>query len=108
MATKKQLRRSPEADIRTMINWKEVDQLAKTLAAIKKENDMTNFLKGLLTIRELRDISHRLEIARLLNKGLTYEEIRFQLKNVGVTTITRVGQKLSTYNDIFRKIFKNF
>lgn len=104
MATKRQLTRSPEADKRKVIKWHEFDNLIDILKSIKDNSEMTNFIKFLLTPRESRDLSRRLAIAKMLQKDLTYQEIRFQLENVGIATIAKVNQKLNQNKKKLRNI----
>ena len=106
MATRKQLTRSPEADKKKIIQKGEFRQLVLILAQIPDPKEMKSLLKSIFTIRETKEISRRLEIARQLHHGLTYEEIQFQLEGVGMSTIARVGLRLNQNPDIFRKIFR--
>ena len=104
MATRRQLTQSPEADKRKMIEWHEFERLIDILKSIKNNSEMTDFIKFLLAPRESRDLSRRLAIAKMLQKGLTYQEIRFQLDNVGIATIAKVSQKMNRNKKQIRNI----
>jgi len=75
-----------------MTNAKE-KQLAKAFLSLKKEQDVVNFLRDLLTLPEIDEFANRLEIARLLLRGETYLTIAKET-NVSTTTVTRVAQWL--------------
>lgn len=69
------------------------DHLADILVSIKSKGEMKVFLMGLLTSKELADIPKRLEIVRLLKKGIPQQEIARRL-HVGVATVTRGSKEL--------------
>ncbi len=54
---------------------------------------MLEFLKGILTPRELEELTTRLEIVKLLKSGLPHQEIARRLK-VGVATVTRGSREI--------------
>ena len=68
--------------------------LIKILLGIKNPTEMSDFLSGLLTIRELSEIPVRLEIVRLLKKGVSQHVIAKKL-GVGIATVTRGSKELS-------------
>lgn len=69
---------------------RDMQNLIKAFASLKTEDEIANFLRDLMTIKELDDISQRWQIVLLLRQNLPYLEIA---KKVGVstTTVTRVA-----------------
>ena len=70
------------------------DDLCAALASLDGRDDVAAFLRDACTLSELEAICHRLEVARLLDRGgRTYLEIA---KEVGTstTTVTRVAHWL--------------
>lgn len=68
--------------------------LAQAFLSLKKEQDVLDFLRDLMTVAEIEEFSHRLEIARLLKKGeKSYIEIAAGV-GTSTTTVTRVAQWL--------------
>jgi len=67
--------------------------LVKTVASLRSEEDVANFLRDIGTLRELHVLSERLEVARLLSKGLSYREVA-QHVGASTTTVTRVAHFL--------------
>lgn len=67
--------------------------LAKAFLTLKTDQEVLNFLRDLLTPAEIEEFSNRLEIARLLEKGMPYLEIA-KKAGVSTTTVTRVAQWL--------------
>lgn len=67
---------------------KYLTELIHTLLSIKNENDLDNFLRGILTTKELDEIPTRLQIVKMLKKGTPQHEIAKML-GVGIATVTR-------------------
>lgn len=67
--------------------------LMKVFLKLKTEQDVANFLRDLLTIKELEEFANRLEMARLLKQGMSYKAIAKKLK-VSTTTVTRTAHWL--------------
>ncbi|KKP52895.1 MAG: TrpR like protein, YerC/YecD [Candidatus Roizmanbacteria bacterium GW2011_GWA2_33_33] len=64
--------------------------LAKVFLKLKTEQEVANFLRDLLTIKEMEEFANRLEMAKLLKQGLSYKAIAKKL-GVSTTTVTRVA-----------------
>lgn len=83
--------------------------LAKAFASLKTEQEVLDFLRDLLTPAEFEEFANRIEIARLLLKDNSYQEIA---KEVGTstTTVTRVAQWLFSgsggYATVLSRLFK--
>lgn len=70
-----------------------VGELVSAFLKNKSNEEMLDFLKGILTPREIEKLSTRLQIVKLLKKGLPHQEIARRLK-VGVATVTRGSREL--------------
>lgn len=70
-----------------------VGELINAFLRQKTRQEMLEFLKGILTPKELEELTNRLQIIKLLKKGLPHQEIARQLK-VGVATVTRGSREL--------------
>ena len=68
-------------------------ELAGTLLKIKSAPDMLDFLRGLLTTKELQKIPTRLRIVKLLKKTIPQQRIAKKLK-VGVATVSRASKAI--------------
>ena len=78
------------ADLRTP----EVEDLLAVLASIDDEDAMFALLEDLFTIREIRESSQRLAVARMLDAGKSYAKIE-GATGASATTIARVSKCLS-------------
>ncbi|MBR2635245.1 MAG: hypothetical protein IKD31_06670 [Clostridia bacterium] len=86
-----------------MNHWqnKATDRLVEVLSALSDKNDCYAFLEDLCTIREIMDMSQRLEVAILLKKGTNYQEIN-RICGASTATISRVNKCLSYGNGGYR------
>jgi len=71
-----------------------VGELVEAFLTNKSKSEMLDFLKGILTPRESEELTTRLQIVKLIKKGLPHQEIARRLK-VGVATVTRGSRELS-------------
>ncbi|PIR96349.1 MAG: hypothetical protein COT92_01555 [Candidatus Doudnabacteria bacterium CG10_big_fil_rev_8_21_14_0_10_42_18] len=78
---------------------------AKALGAIHNAVEAASFIKDLLSEAEVIMLARRLQIARLLERGCTYEEIQKTMK-VSNTTITKVQTWLDLYGEGYRTVLK--
>lgn len=69
------------------------EELINSFLDQKNKFEMKDFLFGILTPKEIDEISTRLQIVKLLKKGLPHQEIARRLK-VGVATVTRGSREL--------------
>ncbi len=78
------------ADLRT----KEVEDLLKVLAGITDPDKIFALLEDLFTVREIKDTSQRLDVARMLREGSSYAVIE-KATGASATTIARVSKALN-------------
>jgi TrpR family trp operon transcriptional repressor len=72
---------------------KDLEEFINILLSVKSKEGMEDFLKGILTTKELLEIPNRLKIVKMLKKGMSQHEIAGDLK-VGVATVTRGSREL--------------
>ena len=68
-----------------------LEQLAAALVAIGEREEMLAFLRDICSSTELAALAQRLEVARLVDRGVPYAEIAKQL-GASTATVTRVAQ----------------
>lgn len=76
--------------------------LRTALRSCKTDADMENFLRDIATLSELQALSERLEVARLLGKGLSYRQIAKET-GASTTTVTRVAHFLENGEGGYRR-----
>ena len=69
-------------------------QFFKAILSLKDEQECADFFDDVATIKELLDMSARLEVARLLKSGKVFNEIS-QETGASSATISRVNKCLS-------------
>ena len=78
------------------------EKLIKALLSLENEAECIAFLKDLCTIREMDDMSQRLEVAILLKAGKNYQEI-CAATGASTATICRVNKCL-TWGEGYRAV----
>ena len=81
------------------------DVLVRALLSLNNEEEVYRVLEDLLTIREVGELSQRLEVARLLREGVTYAEIAAKT-GASSATIGRVNRCLSYGADGYRRVLE--
>ena len=72
----------------------EVEDLLKVLADVDDADTVFALMEDLFTIREIKEISQRLAVARMLDKGRPYVVIEKET-GASATTIARVSKALN-------------
>ncbi len=71
------------------IRGKEVDQLFRAILSMETLEDCYIFFDDLCTVNEVKSLAQRLEVARMLKEGHTYQEIERET-GASTATISRV------------------
>ncbi len=71
-----------------------LDRLFQSFLKLETVDECYAYFEDLCTIKELNDMAQRLEVAILLNKGLSYQKITEQV-DVSTATIGRVSKCLN-------------
>lgn len=69
------------------------DQLFTAILSLEGLEECYSFFEDLCTVGEIKSLSQRLEVARMLEEGLKYEEI-MEKTGVSSATISRVKKAL--------------
>ena len=80
-------------------------ELLQALLSLRNTEECRAFLRDLCTVPELIGMSQRLQVAKLLLAGETYDTIRRQLQ-VSSATITRVNTALQYGSGGYRAVLE--
>ncbi|MBQ4160643.1 MAG: TrpR YerC/YecD [Clostridia bacterium] len=78
-----------------------VDRLFQAILNLKDLDECYSFFEDICTIKELQDISQRLEVAELLSQNISYLEIS-KKTGASTATISRVNKCLIYGNDGYK------
>ena len=83
------------------LRGKEVDQLFEAVLSLKDIEECYKFFDDLCTMNEIQSLAQRLEVARMLMGGSTYQKIE---KDTGASTatISRVKRCINYGNDGYK------
>ena len=73
---------------------KAIDRLMKAVLTLQSAEECYAFFEDICTIKEIQDMSQRLEVAELLSDGCNYQEV-VEKTNVSTATICRVNKCLN-------------
>lgn len=81
----------------------QTDKLMTAISKLNTKKDCYDFFEDICTIREILDMSKRLECAKLLSDGQSYDEV---MKKVGISsaTLSRVSKALKYGTGGYNKI----
>ncbi|WP_040949708.1 YerC/YecD family TrpR-related protein [Gorillibacterium massiliense] len=83
------------------LNDKSIDQLFEAIMTLKSVEDCYIFFDDLCTVNEIESLAQRLEVARMLRKGNTYNQIEAET-GASTATISRVKRCLNYGNDGYK------
>lgn len=72
----------------------EIDALFQAILLLKDPSECYRFFEDVCTVAELKAIAQRWEVARQLDRNITYQEISQEL-NASTATISRVNRCLA-------------
>ena len=82
-----------------------IDRLFQTILSLQTIEDCYAYFEDLCTIKEIQDMSQRLDTAILLSKGVSYQKIAEQVE-VSSATIGRVSKCLNYGTGGYKKIIQ--
>jgi len=81
------------------------DELAQAFARLRDVDTVKSFLRDLCTLTELDAMGQRLQVARLVDSGVHYQEIS-RRTGASTATVTRVAQWLHHGEGGYRAVLK--
>ncbi len=80
-----------------------IAQLYKAVLQLQSVEDCDRFFDDLCTIGEMQSLAQRLEVARMLDEGMTYSHIE-EVTGASTATISRVKRCLHYGSDGYRTV----
>ena len=80
-----------------------LDRLFEAILTLEDKEQCYAFFEDLCTIKELQDLSQRMDVAYLLDKGMNYQQISKEV-NVSTATISRVNKCLGYGSGGYRRV----
>ena len=71
----------------------DTENLYRAILLLKDEGECRSFFEDICTVKELQDIAQRLQVARMLKVGKSYQEISRET-GASTATISRVNKGL--------------
>ncbi len=84
---------------------KEIDKLFEAILTLESVEECYKLFEDLCTIKEIQDMSQRLLVAKLLNEGVSYQNISKETL-ASSATISRVAKSLSYGADGYKLVLE--
>jgi len=91
--------------LRNSLNKSEVNQLFKAILSLHTIEECDAFFEDICTLSEVKDMSQRLEVAKLLNQGENYNAIA-KATGASSATVSRVNRCLHYGAGGYKKVMK--
>lgn len=89
----------------TKINTPEIERLMEAILNLETKEEALNFFEDICTIKEIQDMSQRLQVAEMLNQNKSYIEISKET-GASTATISRVNKCLNYGSDGYKNALK--
>lgn len=89
----------------TKIKDMNVDSLFKAILSLENVEECYSFFDDLCTVPELKALSQRLEVAKMLSEGKVYSDIVTKT-GASTATISRVNRSLNYGSDGYKVVFE--
>ncbi len=83
----------------------ELDELFEGILTLEDLEDCYRFFEDICTVNEIRAISQRLQVAKLLSQKKTYSEIEKETK-ASTATISRINKCIAYGADGYRRVLE--
>ncbi|MGI6403019.1 MAG: YerC/YecD family TrpR-related protein [Oscillospiraceae bacterium] len=91
--------------MRNRLEQQSLEYLYKALLSLETEEECEAFLEDLCTVQELRALSQRMQVARLLHQQKVYNEIVAET-GASTATISRVNRCLHYGRDGYKLVLE--
>lgn len=88
---------------RSRLQDSRIDRLFEAILALRDDEDCYRFFEDLCTVGELRAMAQRFQVAEMLARGATYEEIE-QRTGMSSATISRIKRCLHYGADGYSRV----
>ncbi|WP_347861443.1 YerC/YecD family TrpR-related protein [Salimicrobium sp. PL1-032A] len=85
------------------LRGKTLDQLFESILSLQDVEECYRFFDDLATMNEVQSLAQRLEVARMLEEGHTYQKIEADT-GASTATISRVKRALNYGNDMYTEV----
>ena len=85
------------------VRSEQIDLLMKAVLELETMEDAYRFFEDVCTIQELKSIAQRIEVAALLRRKVTYQEIA-RMTGASTATISRVNRAVNYGADGYNRV----
>lgn len=90
---------------KSKLECEELDYLFDAILSLKSKEECYKFFEDICTIKEIKDLAQRLEVAKMLKQKKTYLDIA-EVTGVSTATVSRVNRALNYGSDGYNLVFE--
>ncbi|WP_139905502.1 YerC/YecD family TrpR-related protein [Clostridium thermarum] len=92
-------------DFKSRLESAEMDFLFDSILCLKNREECYRFFEDLCTINEIKALEQRMQVAKMLKQGKTYNDIA-HITGASTATISRVNRALTYGSDGYNLVFE--
>ncbi|WP_163193167.1 YerC/YecD family TrpR-related protein [Clostridium thermarum] len=92
-------------DFKSRLESAEMDFLFDSILCLKSREECYRFFEDLCTINEIKALEQRMQVAKMLKQGKTYNDIA-HITGASTATISRVNRALTYGSDGYNLVFE--
>ena len=93
------------SDLKSRLESEEVDFLFDAILCLKDREECYKFFDDICTIKEIKELEQRIQVAKFLKLGRTYLHIA-STTGASTATISRVNRSLNYGSDGYKLVFE--
>lgn len=90
---------------KSRLECEELDFLYDAILSLKNKEDCYRFFDDICTIKEIKDLAQRLQVAKMLKQKKTYLDIA-EVTGASTATVSRVNRSLNYGSDGYNLVFE--
>ena len=90
---------------KSKLECEELDYLYDAILSLKNKDDCYRFFEDICTIKEIKDLAQRLQVAKMLKQKKTYLDIA-EVTGASTATVSRVNRSLNYGSDGYNLVFE--
>lgn len=90
---------------KSKLEYEELDFLYEAILCLKNKEECSRFFEDICTIKEIKDLAQRIQVAKMLKQKKTYLDIA-KATGASTATVSRVNRSLNYGSDGYNIVFE--
>ena len=93
------------ASNKSKLECEELDYLFEAILSLESKEECNRFFEDICTIKEIKDLAQRIQVAKMLKQKKTYLDIA-EATGASTATVSRVNRALNYGSDGYNLVFE--